>query len=155
MIDHYKLTNDSKILDVGCGKGFLLYEFKKLLPKCEVKGLDISSYAIENAKPEIKDSLLKGHANNLPFKENYFDFVFSLNTLHNLYCYDLDKSLKEMERVGKSNKYICVESYRNEHERVNLLYWQVTCECFFTPQEWKWWFNHSQYTGDYSFIYFE
>jgi protein-L-isoaspartate(D-aspartate) O-methyltransferase len=155
MIDHYQLNNNSKILDVGCGKGFLLYEFKKLLPKSEVKGLDISSYAIENAKPEIKNFIVEGHANSLPFEDNYFDFVFSLNTLHNLYCYDLDKSLKEIERVGKSKKYICVESYRNEYERVNLLYWQVTCECFFTPDEWKWWFNNSNYTGDYSFIYFE
>ena len=155
MIDHYNLNNHSKILDVGCGKGFLLYEFKKLLPDCEIKGLDISSYAIENGKPEIKNSLTEGNANNLPFKDNYFDFVFSLNTLHNLYCFDLEKSLKEIERVGKKNKYICVESYRNEHERVNLLYWQVTCECFYTPEEWMWWFKHCNYTGDHSFIYFE
>ncbi len=155
MIEHYKLNNNSKILDVGCGKGFLLYEFKKLLPECEVKGLDISSYALENAKTEIKDCLVEGHANNLPFKDNNFDFVFSLNTLHNLYCFDLEKSLKEIERVGKSNKYICIESYRNEHERVNLLYWQVTCESFYTPEEWIWWFNHCNYKGDYSFIYFE
>ena len=38
-------------------KRILLYEFKKLLPDCEIKGLDISSYAIENGKPEIKNSL--------------------------------------------------------------------------------------------------
>ena len=60
-----------------------------------------------------------------------------------------------MERVGKSNKYICVESYRNEVEKVNLLYWQVTCEGFYTPDEWNWWFNKSNYNGDHSFIYFE
>ena len=81
--------------------------------------------------------------------------ITSLNTLHNLYCYDLKSSLEEIERVGKKNKYICVESYRNEFEKVNLLYWQVTCECFFTPEEWKWWFKESSYKGDYSFIYFE
>ena len=155
MIKHYKLNSNSKILDVGCGKGFLLYEFKKLLPDCEIRGFDISSYAIENAKEEVKKDLILGHANNLPFEKNYFDLVISLNTLHNLYCYDLKKSLMEIERVGKANKYICVETYRNEHERINLLYWQVTCECFFTPKEWKWWFELSGYNGDYSFIYFE
>ena len=155
MIKHYKLNSNSKILDVGCGKGFLLYEFKKLLPDCEIRGIDISSYAIENAKEEVKKDLILGHANNLPFEKNYFNLVISLNTLHNLYCYDLKKSLMEIERVGKANKYICVESYRNEHERINLLYWQVTCECFFTPKEWKWWFELSGYNGDYSFIYFE
>ena len=70
-------------------------------------------------------------------------------------CYELEKSLREMERVGKENKYICVESYRNEEEKTNLLYWQVTCESFCSPEEWKWWFFHTKYTGDYSFIYFE
>ena len=155
MIEHYKLKPDSKILDVGCGKGFLLYEFKKLLPECEVKGLDISSYAIKNAKDEIKKNLILGSANNLPFEKNYFDLVISLNTLHNLYCFDLKKALSEVERVSKSNKYICIESYRNEFEKMNLLYWQVTCECFFTPEEWKWWFNLAGYKGDHSFIYFE
>ncbi len=155
MIKHYKLKRNSKILDVGCGKGFLLHEFKKLLPQCEVKGLDVSSYAIKNSKEEVKKNLVLGHAKKLPFKDNYFDLIISLNTLHNLYCYDLKKALSEIQRVGKKNKYICVESYRNENERINLLYWQVTCECFFTPKEWKWWFKSSGYKGDYSFIYFE
>ena len=85
---------------------------------------------------------------------NYFDLVISLNTLHNLYCFDLYKSLLEIQRVAR-NKYICVESYRDEYEKMNLLYWQVTCESFFTPEEWKWWFEQTKYTGDYSFIYFE
>ena len=86
---------------------------------------------------------------------NYFDFVYSINTLHNLHNYDLDKALQEMERVGKKNKYICVESYRNEVEKTNLLYWQVTCEAFCNPEEWEWWFKQAGYAGDHSFIYFE
>ena len=155
MIEHYKLKDNSKILDIGCGKGFLLYEFKKLLPNSTVKGLDISEYAIQNGKAEIKSELILGNANNLQFEDNSFDLVISLNTLHNLHCYDLHKSLNEIERVGKKNKYICVESYRNEYEKVNLLYWQVTCESFFTVDEWKWWFKNSNYNGDYSFIFFE
>jgi protein-L-isoaspartate(D-aspartate) O-methyltransferase len=153
--EHYKLENGCKILDIGCGKGFLVYEFKKIFPNSEIIGLDISQYAIQNSKTEIKSNLILGNANNLPFEENYFDLVISLNTLHNLYCFDLFQSLKEIERVGKKNKYICVESYRNENEKVNLLYWQVTCESFFTVDEWKWWFQKSNYTGDHSFIFFE
>jgi len=154
-IMHYKLKNNSKILDVGCGKGFLVYELSELLPKAKVFGLDISKYAIKNSKTEIKKNLILGKASKIPFKKNYFDLVISLNTLHNLYCDELHNSLREIERVSKKNKYICVESYRNEKEKMNLLYWQVTCEAFFTPSEWKWWFKLSGYKGDYSFIYFK
>ena len=155
MIAHYHLNPGDRILDVGCGKGFLLYDFTQTLPGVEVAGIDISDYAIENAKEDVKPFLNVCSANKLPFENNSFDLVVSINTLHNLYCYELDSALREMERVGRNNKYICVESYRNEEEKVNLLYWQVTCEMFCTPEEWKWWFNQCGYTGDHSFIYFE
>jgi protein-L-isoaspartate(D-aspartate) O-methyltransferase len=91
----------------------------------------------------------------LPFEDDSFDLVISINTVHNLYCYELDAALKEMERVGRKNKYLCVESYRTEEEKVNLMYWQFTCEMFCTPLEWQWWFDRTGYTGDHSFIYFE
>lgn len=155
MIEHYGIKPGDRILDVGCGKGFQLYELTQLCPGVEVYGIDVSSYAIENAKEEIKDRLQVGSATSLPYKDSEFDFVFSINTLHNLHCYDLDKALREIERVGKKNKYICVESYRTEEEKANLLYWQVTCEAFNTPEEWAWWFKQTGYTGDHSFIYFE
>jgi len=155
MIDHYGIKPGDKILDIGCGKGFQLYELTQLLPGVEVYGIDVSAYAIENAKEEIKDRLQVGSATALPWPDKTFDFVFSLNALHNLHNYDLDKALREMERVGKKNKYLCVEAYRTEEEKANLLYWQVTCEAFCTPEEWEWWFKQTGYTGDHSFIYFE
>ena len=151
----YPLPSKPKILDIGCGKGFLLYDFLKVIPNAEIYGIDISKYAVENCKPEIKDRLQVGNAINLPWDDNTFDLVISITTLHNLHAYDLDKALREMERVGKKHKYLCIESYRDEKEKANLLYWQVTCEAFNTPEEWKWWFKHSGYTGDYSFIFFE
>jgi len=155
MAEYYGIKPGDKILDVGCGKGFLLYDFTKVVPGLELHGIDISEYAIENSKEEIKDRLQVGNAISLPFPDNYFDFVFSVTTLHNLHCYDLDKALREIERVGKQSKYICVESYRNEEEKANLLYWQVTCEAFNTPGAWEWWFKQTGYTGDHSFIFFE
>ncbi|MDE3060399.1 MAG: class I SAM-dependent methyltransferase [Pseudomonadota bacterium] len=155
MAEHYGLKAGDKILDVGCGKGFLLFDFTKVVPGIEVHGLDISRYALENAKEEVKDRLQPGTASSLPFPDHSFDLVYSINTLHNLYNYELEAALKEMERVGRKHKYLCVESYRNEAEKTNLLYWQVTCEAFCTPQEWEWWFKTTGYTGDHSFIYFE
>jgi SAM-dependent methyltransferase len=155
MADHYGIKPGDKILDVGCGKGFLMHDFTLVVPGVQVYGIDISQYAIDNAKEEVRDRLQVGSATKLPWPDNHFDLVYSLNTLHNLHAYDLDPALREIERVGKKNKYICVESYRNEVEKANLLYWQVTCEAFNTPEEWAWWFKQTGYTGDHSFIYFE
>ena len=155
LIDYYNLPPQPKILDVGCGKGYFLFDFLKVVPDAQVYGLDISKYALNNSKIEIRDKLVHGNATSLPWSDGFFDLVVSITTLHNLHCYDLDKALREIERVGKDNKYLCVESYRNEYEKANLLYWQVTCEAFNTPDEWSWWFKRTGYTGDYSFIYFE
>jgi SAM-dependent methyltransferase len=155
MVEHYDLPPKPKILDIGCGKAFLLYDFLKVIPDAEIHGIDISPYAIANSKVEIRDRLQVGNATQLPWPDDHFDLVISITTLHNLHAYDLYPALREMERVGKKNKYLCVESYRNEQEKANLLYWQVTCEAFNTPKEWQWWFDHTGYSGDHSFIYFE
>ena len=151
---HYSLPPKPKILDVD-GKGFFIYDLLKLIPDAEVYGIDISDYAINNSKPEIRDRLRLGSATQLPWPDHSFDLVVSINSLHCLYAQDLDLALRELERVGKNHKYLCVESYRNEIEKANLLYWQVTCVAFNTPEEWQWWFKQTGYTGDHSFIYFE
>jgi SAM-dependent methyltransferase len=154
MIEHYGLKPGDKVLDVGCGKGFQMYELTQVLPGLQVRGIDVSSYAIENAHPAMKQLIEHGTATKLPYGNKEFDFVFSINTLHNLDNRELDTALREMERIAK-NKYLCVESYRNEYEKANLLYWQVTCEQFNSPDDWVWWFETTGYTGDHSFIFFE
>jgi ubiquinone/menaquinone biosynthesis C-methylase UbiE len=155
LIETYNLKRNARILDVGCGKAFLLYELKRLLPDAQVSGFDTSVYGIENSKVEIKENLFIHKAQEpYPYKENEFDLVISLTTLHNLHIYGLKSALKEIERVGK-NKYIVVESFRNEEELFSLQCWALTCEAFFKPQEWTWLFGEYGYTGDYEFIYFE
>lgn len=155
LVRHYQLPKDARILDVGCGKGFLLYELTQVLPGARVAGIDISRYALENAKEEIRSSLVEGTAAKLPWEDHAFDFVYSINTLHNLYNDELWSALREIERVGRQAKLIIVESYRNEREKVNLLYWQLTCRAFLATREWEWLFQHAGYTGDHSFIFFE
>lgn len=155
LIQTYHLKKNAKILDVGCGKAFLLYELKKLLPDAEVVGFDISKYGIAHAQPEIKKNLFIHRAEDkYPFKDKQFDLVISLTTLHNLTIDKLGVALKEIERVGKK-KYITMESYRNNAELFNLECWALTCAAFFSEPEWVWLFKHFGYKGDYEFIYFE
>jgi protein-L-isoaspartate(D-aspartate) O-methyltransferase len=154
MAQQYGLQPGARILDVGCGKGFLLYEFTQVVPGARVTGLDISAYAVANAKEEVQPFLQIGDASRLPFADRAFDFVYSINTLHNLYLNHLWSAIREIERVGAGPKHITVEAYRNEREKVNLLYWQLTCRAFHTPAEWEWLFRQVGYTGDYAYIVF-
>ena len=151
----YGIKPGMRILDVGAGKGFLLHDFLEAVPGVEVRGIDISRYGIEHAMESVKGRIVEGTAAKLPFADKYFDLVISINTLHNLYIDELFSALKEIERVGRGGKYICVETYRNEREKVNLMYWQLTCRAFHTPKEWEWIFRKTGYTGDHEFIWFE
>ena len=155
MARHYEIGPGARILDVGCGKGFLLYEFTRVVPGVEISGIDVSSYALEQAKPEVSDFLQCGNATDLPDDDGAFDFVVSLGTLHNLHNYELREALGEIERVSRGASYVLVESYRSEREKANLLYWQLTCRAFHTPREWEWLYSQAGYSGDHGFIFFE
>lgn len=155
LAEHYGLKAGQRVLDVGCGKGFLLHDLALAVPGLSIAGLDVSSYAIENAMSEVSEFLKVGDAVSLPYPDGHFDLVISVNALHNLRLPQLEIALREIERVGKNNKYIVMDGYRTEQEKVNLLYWQLTCECFFTPEEWEWVFAKCGYRGDYSLVYFE
>jgi len=155
LIKRYNLTNESSVLDVGCGKGFLLYEMKLLLPGLRLAGFDISQHGLADAKDEIRDSLFIHQAQDLyPFDDNEFDLVISLGCFHNLRIFELEKALVETERVGKQG-YVMLESYRNELELFNLQCWALTCESFFDVNEWIWLYNNFGYQGDYEFIFFK
>ena len=140
---------------MGCGKGYLMYEIKLLVPDINIIGIDSSSYALEHAKDEIKPFLFKHKVEkNLIYKDNEFDLVISMGVFHNLRLPDLKVALIEMDRVGKCG-YLMLESYRNENELFNLQCWALTAESFFDKNEWIWLYKYFGYTGDYEFIYFE
>ena len=154
MIREYGLEPGSKILDVGCGKGFLLYEMQLLLPSLQLNGIDISRHGLDHRHPDLRgDFRLHLAQDPLPWKDGYFDLVISLNTLHNLRVFELAKSLTEIQRVGRQG-YLLVESYRNEEELFNLQCWALTCESFFDVEEWLWLYERFGYRGDYEFISF-
>lgn len=158
IIKTYKLKNNSKVMDLGCGKGFLLYEIKKLLPNIKIYGCDKSNYAIKSAKNKFKNLecnlFVHDLQNKLSFKKNFFDLIISINTLHNLKIFDLKNRISDINKLSKKS-YIVVESYRNNLELFNLQCWALTCESFFSIEEWIWLFNDFKYKGDYEFIYFD
>lgn len=155
IIETYGLRNGSRVLDIGCGKGYLLHELLQLEPGLLVEGLDISKHALLEATELIRPKLaMHDVRNKLPYDDKQFDLVISLGALHNLNISGLKTALSEIERVG-NEKYVMVESYRNEMELFNLQCWALTCESFFSNDDWRWLFDEFGYTGDYEFIYFE
>ena len=146
LIQNYNLSNQSSILDIGCGKAFLLYEIKKILPDIKISGFDISKHGINSAKDIIKSDLFIHRAQErYPFEDKQFDLAISLGCFHNLKIFELNIALKEMERVAK-NGYLMLESYRSEQELFNLQCWALTCESFFEKEEWIWIYNNFGYS---------
>ena len=117
--NYYKLNSNSKILDVGCGKGFMLYDFMQLIPGIKVAGIDISEYTIANAKDEVRPFLQVADAKEVPFEDKSFDLVISITTIHNLNREGCKKALQEIERFSRKDKFITLDAYRNEEEKTN------------------------------------
>jgi SAM-dependent methyltransferase len=149
-IERYDLKPGARILDIGCAKGFLLYEFTQELSGVQVCGLDISEYAVTHCHPAVRSNLIIGNGSHLPFPDSYFDLVISINSLHNILKYDEVKSaLSEIERVSRGHKYVNLGAYRNDHEKQKLDRWAVAATTYLHTDDWKKMFNEAGYTGDY------
>lgn len=146
---HWGLTSTSSVLDVGCAKGFMLHDFAELIPGITVKGIDISSYAIENAMEDMRPHVQVANATHLPFPDKSFDVVISVTTVHNLERADLIQSLKEIERVARHGSFITVDAYHNEEEKARMHAWNLTAKTVLHVDEWRELFKEAGYTGDY------
>lgn len=149
MKDHYRLPEDVSILDIGCAKGFMLHDFKELMPRCSVAGIDVSYYAIQNAMPSVKPFLKVASADRLPYPDKSFDLVISINSIHNLPLERLKIALSEINRVSRGHSYITIDAWRNDKERENLFKWVLTAETMMHVEDWERLFRETNYSGDY------
>jgi len=149
MKKYWELEDNVSVLDVGCGKGFMLHDFKQAFPGCSVAGIDVSEYALLNSMPSVKSELKLGSAESLPFNDNSFDLVISINSIHNLPLGKCKKAIREITRVSKKNSYITLDAWRNESERINLMKWILTAETYMHVDEWVKLFLDLGYHGDY------
>ena len=148
-INYYNLKVEQSVLDVGCAKGFMLHDFKELMPGIITKGIDISNHAINNCMPSVKNDLTVANALDLPFKDNSFDLVISITTVHNFEIDECKKAIKEIMRVSKKNTFITVDAYRNHEEKEAMLAWNLTAKTILHVDEWKNLFKSIDYKGDY------
>ncbi|MBI4604731.1 MAG: class I SAM-dependent methyltransferase [Planctomycetes bacterium] len=147
--DYYRLAEDASILDVGCAKGFMLHDFLELLPRARVAGIDISSYAIENAKESVRHLVHVGDAKDLPYPDHAFDLVISINTVHNLELDDCKRAIREVQRVARKHAFITVDAWRNEEERDRMRKWNLTAKTYMHVDDWKRLFDEVGYTHEY------
>ena len=147
---HFELNDGEKVLDVGCAKGFLVKDFFDL--GIQSLGIDISKYAIDNSLLEIKDKLIIGSADKLPFPDDTFDAVVSINTIHNLDREKCKQAINEMQRVSKNKKklFIQVDSYLNEEQKKIFESWVLTAKFYGYPKEWIELFKECDYEGDWN-----
>lgn len=149
--EHYNLQDNSQILDIGCGKGFMIKDFLMLLPEARIIGVDISDYAIGHAHPDIKEAVSVANATELPFADDQFDLVIAINTIHNLERSECIKALEEIERVSKGNSFVMVDGWQNESERIALESWVLTAKTMMSKSDWVSLFKEANYSGDYCF----
>jgi SAM-dependent methyltransferase len=153
--DFYHLDDNSKILDIGCAKGYMMHDLSLLIPGAEIKGVDVSNYAKENAIESMQDNIVVANANNLPFTDDYFDLVIAINTLHNLPLIDCKQAFREINRVTKNNSFVMNDAWRDAKGKQSMLKWNLTALTYMSCDDWVELFKEVDYKGDYYWFFAE
>jgi ubiquinone/menaquinone biosynthesis C-methylase UbiE len=121
IIEEMDLDKQDKVIDIGCGSGWLSREMAKVVTEGEVVGLDISEEFIRKTK-QVKDK--KSSKNyrepifrvadvvNIPYPDDYFNYAVSLASFS--FWTDPEKGLKEIKRVLKRDGKLCIADVYQE-----------------------------------------
>lgn len=136
IFNHLDIHSDAKILDLGCGRGaVLLMAAKRLGNHGEAVGIDLwqsmdqsgnninvtkHNAVLEGVSEKVK--LETGNMMDLPFSDNYFDYVTAGLTIHNTKNQEeRKKTLREAYRVIKKGGTLVITDYTNSKEYVEVL----------------------------------
>lgn len=150
-INYYDLSEISSVLDVGCGKGFMLFDLCKKIPLMRIRGLERSSYCKRNALPVIFPHIDLGCCSSLPYESNTFDLAISIASIHNLDKNGVKRSLKELIRVSKKS-FIKVNGYTSDLEKEKLEKWNLVAKTILHIKEWEEIFEEVGYDREWDFF---
>jgi ubiquinone/menaquinone biosynthesis C-methylase UbiE len=159
------LSSNMKVLDVGCAMGSNLIPFADM--GCDVHGIDIHSDIANNAKKIMKHrgyediDFREGSNRNIPFPDNSFDLITSINTLH----YeeneeDLMSALNEFQRVLKPGGGLYISTVGPKHDIYNLSkplgnHENLIQDFGFRTGEQFFFFDNERYLNHYLSIFFD
>ena len=147
IVEHFNLKSGDKVLDIGCGKGFLVKDLLAL--GIDAYGLDISEYALMHCETEVVARIHQGSGDHLPFPDGSFDCVLSLNTIHNFTRERAVVAMQEIQRLCGGKAFVQVDSYRTPEQKEIFESWVLTAEFYDYPEGWEKLFAEAGYTGDY------
>jgi SAM-dependent methyltransferase len=115
-IEYLGIDSESRgrLLDIGCGAGFLACYLSRRCPDIEIVGIDTQIDRIDAAKKRANELKLKnvkfiyGSALDIPFEKNYFDYIISTQVFEHFKTDLLKKAFMEVERVLKPGGRFCL-----------------------------------------------
>ena len=146
IVDHYGLTIGSKVMEIGCAKGFLLIEFQLL--GMEVEGWDLSEYAVNNAHPDIRERINLGDASEIPTPDNPYDLVIAKEVLSHMPDDSIRKTLRFMQNQSRAS-FAMVSTVTAASSADVMLRWDPTYKTARTPDQWVELFQDIGYRNDY------
>ena len=151
IIKRYKLTNKSKVLEIGCKKGFLIQDLQELLPGIKAIGIENHRYPISKASVKVKNKLyLKNYYDLEKFKRNQFDLIIAFNSIYMQNLGDIIKTLTGISRISK-HSYISLASFEKKIDRDKFFDWTLLDTTNLKTDDWKSLFKQINFRGNYYF----